>query len=187
MSIKHKHRHWAWIHVDIFQFYVIYQIKSIKMNNDNHKKWRTFWWSEKRSSVSLFVSSVAVYLEFVVTVHWCIVRAYEFVCLFVCIDCCSWCGLKQHTLISRFWMQVVRVVYHTVHSGAKKGATKRNDRKNIDIEIMAIIRFGHVVKLRKLSIFLFCCLHSTTIFSLLFGWFWTFMKNWFSIPSKFRT
>lgn len=69
------------IHVDIFHFYVIYQIKSIKMNNDNHKKWRTFWWPEKRSSVSLFVSSVAVYLEFVVTVHWCIVRAYKFVCL----------------------------------------------------------------------------------------------------------
>lgn len=82
-------------------------------------------------------------------------------------------GFETAHVDQRFsdWMQVVRVRHHTVrtaHSGAMKKVhnvllhsafvqtNRRTGRewKTLISEIMAIIRFGQVVKLRKLYIFL---------------------------------
>lgn len=132
------------------------------------------------------------------------------------VVCCF--GFETAHVDQRFsgWMQVVRVRHHTVrtaHSGAMKKVhnvllhsafvqtNRRTERewKTLISEIMAIIRFGQVVKLRKLYIFLsffvfqlsfvrVCVSVATILVSIYFKMPSMktnyFMRNRFSIPSN---
>lgn len=94
-------------------------------------------------SVSLF--QCCIYLEFLVTVHWCIVCAL--IAVVVVSNSTRWSWRPSLDAGSG-----VRVVHHTVRTTLQWKVQQKEDGENIDIEIMVIIRFGHVVKLRKLSI-----------------------------------
>lgn len=101
--------------------------------------------------------------------------------LCVRIDCCS-CGFnQQHTLI---WMQVVYVLRHTVHTVlAQKGATKGRRRKHWNQD-NGHNSFWSCRKIEKTLYFLIRLSvhgHNSHFYS-----DYTFMKNWFSIPSNLK-